>query len=90
MANFHSLNGLPEAPSENHKIHGFCAALEDDDQWAASCKLPIGDASAGILADIDDRVLSTSSGMRSLLRELSYALAKSKNAAPGPDEIIYD
>ena len=40
--------------------------LEDDDLHAASSyKLPIGGAFADILADIDSRVLSLSSGMRS-------------------------
>ena len=36
--------------------------LEGDDQSSASYKLPIGDLSADILVDIDDRV-ATSSGM---------------------------
>ena len=57
-----SLNGLPKAPSESHKIHGFRAALKDDDQPTASYKLPISSASADILADIDDRVSSRRPG----------------------------
>ena len=59
--NLHSLNELLEALSESQKIRSFHAALEDDDQPAASYKLPIGDASA----DIDDKVLSMSSGVHS-------------------------
>ena len=68
VASLHSLNGLSEAPSESYKICGFRAALEEDDQLAASYKLPIEDASV----DIDDRVSSTSSGM--LSREVSKLL----------------
>ena len=56
VANLHPLNGLPEAPSDSRKIHGFRAALEDDDLLVASYKLPIGDTSA----DIDCRVSSMS------------------------------
>ena len=59
------LTGLPEAPSKGWKIHGFMAVLEEDNQPAASYKLPISGASVDILVDIDDRVSSTSSGMRS-------------------------
>ena len=52
VAQLCSLGGLPEALSEEHKICGFVAALEDDDLHAASSyKLPIGGASADILAD---------------------------------------
>ena len=40
-------------------------ALKDDDLHASSYKLPIGGASADILADMDSRVSSSSSGMRS-------------------------
>ena len=65
VTNLCSLNGLPEEPLESHKIHGFDAAVENDDQPASSYKLPIGRASADILTDIDDRVLSALSGMRS-------------------------
>ena len=54
----HSLTEFPEAPSEGRKIRGLNAALKDDDQPAASYKLPI-------LADIDNRVCDTSSRMRS-------------------------
>ena len=50
---------------EPRKVHGFCAALEDDDQPAFSYLLPVGRASGDILAEIDDRVLSPSLGMRS-------------------------
>ena len=61
VASLCSLNGLPKASSESHKIRGFRAALEDDDQPAASYKLLIEDASV----DINDRVSSASSGMHS-------------------------
>ena len=37
--------------------------MEDDDQPAASYKMPIGDASADILTNVDDRISSTSSEM---------------------------
>ena len=57
----YTLNGLPAVPSESRKICSFYAALEDGDQPSASYKLPIGVT----FADIDDRVLSPSSGMRS-------------------------
>ena len=72
VSHLRSLTGLPEDPSEGRKIHGFMAVLEDDDQPAASYKLPIGGTSADILADIDNRVSSTSSGMCS--REVSKLL----------------
>ena len=58
--NLRSLNGLLEALSESRKICGFRSAVEDDDQPASSYKMPIGEASADILTDIDDRVSSTS------------------------------
>ena len=61
-----SLGRLPEALSEGCKIRGFMAALEDDNLPAASSyKMPIGGASADILADIDSRISSSSSGMHS-------------------------
>ena len=63
VSHLRSLIGRPEAPSEGRKIHGFMVVLEDDDQPAASYKLSIGGASADILADIDNRVSSVSSGM---------------------------
>ena len=72
VSHLRSLTGLPEALSEGRKIRGFMAALEDIDQSAASYKLPIGGTSADILADIDVRVSSTSSGMCS--RKLSELL----------------
>ena len=34
VATLQSLNELPEAPSESHKIRGFRAALDDDEQPA--------------------------------------------------------
>ena len=64
-SHLHFLTRLPEASSESPKIRGFMAALEDNDQPAASYKLAIGGASADILANIDDRVSFTLSGMRS-------------------------
>ena len=60
-----SVNDLLEAPSENHKILGFRAMLDDDDQLALSYCLPVCGESADILADINDHILSTSTGMRS-------------------------
>ena len=47
VATLQSLNELPEAPSENHKISGSLAALEDNDQSASSYRLPVGFASGG-------------------------------------------
>ena len=61
MTNLHSLNGLLEDLSDSRKIRGFHLALEDDTQPSASYKLPIGDASANIVGDIDYRVSSMSS-----------------------------
>ena len=43
----------------------FHAAVEVDDQPASSYKMPIGGVSADILADIDNKVLSTLSRMHS-------------------------
>ena len=65
---------LPEAPLEGCKIHGFCEGLDDDEQPESSYRLPIGDASADILADIDDHISSTTTGMRSkkVSKLLSY------------------
>ena len=65
VTNLHSLNELLEAPSESCKIRGFGTEVEDDDQPASLYKMPIGGASAGILADIDDRVSLMSSVMHS-------------------------
>ena len=65
VAHIWSLNKLPEALSENQKICGFRAALEEDDQPASSYRLPVGGASADILVDIEDCILSPSSGMNS-------------------------
>ena len=59
------LNELSEAPSESGKICGLQEALEDDEQPASSYKMPVGGALADVLADIDDRVSSPSSCMRS-------------------------
>ena len=64
VSHLRSLTGLPEAPSEGRKIRGFIAALEDNDQPAASYRLPVVGEFADILANIDNWV-STSSRMRS-------------------------
>ena len=74
VATLRSLNELLEAPSESHKTRGFCAALEDDDQSASSYRLPVGGASADILADIDDQISSPFSSMRlkKVLKLLPY------------------
>ena len=66
-----SLNELPEA-SENHKISGFRSVLEDNDQPTSSYHLLVDGASTDILADIDDRVSSSSSGMH--LKKVSKLL----------------
>ena len=63
VATLRSQNELSEAPSGSRKICGFCAALEDDDQSASLCHLPVGSALGDIFSAIDDRVLSPS-GMR--------------------------
>ena len=55
------LNELPEVPSESHKMCGFRAALDDDEQPASSCRMPVGGASSNI-----SRILTT--GSRLLLR----------------------
>ena len=65
VAILRSLNELPEAPSESRKIHGFRAALEDDEQPTSSYWLPVAGASADILTVIDDGMSSPSLGMRS-------------------------
>ena len=65
VANLHSLYGLLEAPSKSRHIRGFHAALEDDNQPSPSCRLPNSAASADILADMNYRVSSMLSGMRS-------------------------
>ena len=41
VATLRSLNELPEASSESHKIRGYHVALEDDDQPASSYHLPV-------------------------------------------------
>ena len=51
ITNLRSLNGLPEALSESRKICCFHAAVEDDDQPVSSYMIPIGGASADILAE---------------------------------------
>ena len=65
VAHMQSLTELPEAPSENLKIPGFQAALEDDAQLVSSYHLPVGGASSDILTDIDDHISSPFSGMLS-------------------------
>ena len=81
VAQLRSLGRLPEAPSEERKIHGFMAALEDNDVHVTSLhKLPIGGASADILADFDSRVLSSSPGMpsRKSSKLLQYQSVRSR------------
>ena len=60
-----SVNRLLEALSEGRKIHGFHAGFDDNEQPASSYWLPIRNASADILADIDDRISATITDMRS-------------------------
>ena len=74
VTNLRSLNELPEALPESHKIRSFHAAVELDDQPAFSYKMPIGGASVDILVDIDNRVSSMSSGMcsRKVSKLLQY------------------
>ena len=73
VAILRSLNELQEVPSESLKIRGFCAALEDDNQLASSCHLPVGGASGDILLDINDRILSPSSDvLKKVSKLLSY------------------
>ena len=56
---------LSEAPLEGRKIRGFHAGLDNNEQSESSYRLPIGDALADILANIDDRFPSTTSGVQS-------------------------
>ena len=64
IAKMRSESHLPEAPLEGPKIFAFYAVPDDDEQPAPSYRLPIGDVSADILADIDDHISSTTTGMR--------------------------
>ena len=74
-----SLNEPLEAPSDSHKIRGFCAALEDDDQPPCLYHLLVGGASGDILSDIDDRI-SSPSGLHSkqVLKLLLYPGIRSR------------
>ena len=65
VATLCSLIELLKAPSESHKIHGFRAALEDDNQPTSLYRLPVDGTLADILVDIDDRISSPSLGMHS-------------------------
>ena len=56
VATTQSLNELPEALSESHKICGFHSALEDNDRPASFYCLLIGGVPADILADTDDSI----------------------------------
>ena len=78
-ATLHSLNEPLEAPSESHKVCGFSAALEGDNQSALLYRLPVGGASEDILADIDDRI-SSPSGMclKRVLKLLQYPGVRSR------------
>ena len=63
-------SSLPEAPSEGRKIYGFRVGLDGDEQPVSSYRLPIGDVSADILANIDDHIFLTTFGMRSKVSKL--------------------
>ena len=54
----------------SHKICGFRASLEYDEQPASSYRLPIGGTPSDILADINDQISSPPSGMRSKISKL--------------------
>ena len=54
----HDLYGLPPAPTEAKKMHGFCAAQDLDGHPSFSYCLPAGDAFSKILADINERISS--------------------------------
>ena len=58
IGQMHSESHLPEALSEGHKNRGFRASLDVEEQASSSYRFPVGDASADILADIDDRISS--------------------------------
>ena len=64
MVTLQSLNDLPGSFREPQDSR-IQATLEDDEQPALSYRMPVGCASADILADIDYWVSSPSSGMRS-------------------------
>ena len=57
-------SSLPAAPSEGCKIRSFRTGLDAEEQSSSSYRLSIGDASADIV-DIDDRISSSTSVMRS-------------------------
>ena len=52
-------SNLPPTPSEGSKIWSFRAGLDTDEQPSSSYRLPVGDASADILADINDGISSS-------------------------------
>ena len=54
---------LPPAPLEGWRIWSFRAGLDADEQPSSSYRLPIGDVSADILADVDYHVSSITTGM---------------------------
>ena len=56
---------LPLAPSESHKVWGFKAAVDAKDQPSSFYQLLIGDSSPDILLDLNDRISSATSRMRS-------------------------
>ena len=63
IAHMHMESDLPPAPLEGCKIQGFCAGLDVEEQPSSSYRLPIGDASVDILANIGDCISSSTSGM---------------------------
>ena len=54
---------LPTTLLEGRKIRGFRAGLDPDKRPSSSYRLPIGEPSADILVDIDDRISSSTAGM---------------------------
>ena len=66
----HEVCDLSLAPSENRKICEFWDGLDPDEQPSSSYHLPISDASANILGDIDSCISSSSSGMCSKVSKL--------------------
>ena len=74
ISQMQSESRLPEVPLEGRKILGFHVGLDNDEQLASSYRLPIGDAAADILANIDDLISLTTFGMQSkkVSKLLSY------------------
>ena len=79
-----NIRDLPPAPSEGRKICGFNVVLDPDDHRSSHFCLTVSNASAGILADIDDHVSSSSSGIQSkkVSKLLPYPGVHSKHLLP--------